>query len=86
MNDLGVRTVICTDISKDGMMQGTNHELYAELQSRFNMDIVASGGVSSTDDVRRLAKLNVYGAILGKAIYTGAIDLREALDIAKEEA
>jgi phosphoribosylformimino-5-aminoimidazole carboxamide ribotide isomerase len=86
MSDIGVRTIICTDISKDGMMQGTNHELYAELQGRFNMDIVASGGISSTDDVRRLAKLGVYGAILGKAIYTGAIDLCDALQIVKEEA
>lgn len=85
MENLGVQTVICTDISRDGAMQGTNRALYAELQSEFNMNIIASGGVSSLEDVDALAKLGVYGAILGKAIYTGAIDLKEALKVAKME-
>lgn len=79
--DLGVDTIICTDISKDGLLAGTNLELYAELSARFNMNITASGGVSTLEDVKRLAKMNMYGAILGKAIYTGNIDLTEALAV-----
>ena len=84
MQKIGVKTVICTDISKDGMMSGTNLELYAELGQRFDMNIIASGGVSSLEDVSALAKMNVYGAILGKALYTGAVDLKDALKAAKE--
>lgn len=83
MQDMGVKTLICTDISKDGAMQGTNHELYRELSEKFDMDITASGGVSSMDDVKRLAGLGIYGAIIGKAYYTGAISIREAVEISK---
>ena len=83
MQNLGVKTLICTDISKDGAMQGTNRELYKELSERFNIDITASGGVSSIDDVKGLRKLDLYGAIIGKAYYIGAIDLSEALEAAK---
>lgn len=82
LEDMGVKTLICTDISKDGAMQGTNHELYKELSERFSMQITASGGVSTIDDVNRLAELGIYGAIIGKAYYTGAIDLREAVKAA----
>lgn len=82
LEDMGVKTLICTDISKDGAMQGTNHELYKELSERFSMQITASGGVSAIDDVKRLAALGIYGAIIGKAYYTGAIDLREAVKAA----
>ena len=82
MQDMGVKTLICTDISKDGAMQGTNHELYKELSEKFSMQITASGGVSSMDDVKKLAKLGIYGAIIGKAYYTGAIDLADAIKIA----
>ena len=81
MVDLGVEYLICTDISKDGAMQGANHELYREMSERFAMQIVASGGVSSMEDVTRLRALNIYGAIIGKAYYTGAIDLREAIEV-----
>jgi len=81
MESLGVKTVICTDISKDGAMQGTNHELYCEMSRRFNLNITASGGVSSIDDVEKLNRLGIYGAIIGKAYYTGAIVLKEAVDI-----
>lgn len=81
MQDIGVKTIICTDISKDGAMKGTNHELYSELMKRFNMNITASGGVSTIDDVKRLTSAGLYGAIIGKAYYTGAIDLREAIKI-----
>lgn len=77
--DIGVRTVIVTDISKDGAMRGTNRALYGELTSKFAMDIVASGGVSTIDDVLALKAMGLYGAIIGKALYTGAIDLREAV-------
>lgn len=83
MQDIGVRTLICTDISKDGAMQGTNHGLYKELSEKFNMQITASGGVSSIDDVEKLRKLDLYGAIIGKAYYTGAIDLKKAIEVAK---
>lgn len=83
MQKLGVTTLICTDISKDGAMQGTNHDLYRELSEKFSMNITASGGVSSIDDVKRLANLNIYGAIIGKAYYTGAIKLTEAIEVAK---
>ena len=83
MQNLGVTTLICTDISKDGAMQGTNHELYKELSEKFRMQITASGGVSSIDDVKRLRTLDIYGAIIGKAYYTGAIDLKEAIEVAK---
>lgn len=83
MQNIGIRTVICTDISKDGAMKGTNHELYKELSEKLSMQIVASGGVSSIDDVKRLASLGIYGAIIGKAYYTGAIDLKEAVEVAE---
>ena len=86
MECLGVKTLICTDISKDGAMLGTNHELYRELSERFSMNIIASGGVSTLEDVRRLNKLGVYGAIIGKAYYTGAIAIKDAVAITKEEA
>ena len=83
MEKLGVKTMLCTDISKDGAMQGANHELYRELSRQFSMNIIASGGVSSMDDVQRLSKLGIHGAIVGKAYYTGAIDLAEAIEVAK---
>ena len=83
MQEIGVRTIICTDISKDGAMKGANHSLYEKLNEEFDMQIVASGGVSSIDDVKRLKDSRVYGAIIGKAYYTGAIDLFEAIKTAK---
>ena len=83
MESLGVKTVICTDISRDGAMRGTNRELYKELTEKFSMDIVASGGVSTLDDVKALREMDLYGAIVGKAIYTGDIDLSEAIEVAK---
>ena len=83
MQKIGVKTLICTDISRDGAMQGTNLELYRELSKRFSLDIVASGGVSSMEDVRRLRAMELYGAIIGKAYYTGAISLQEAIEVAR---
>lgn len=81
--ELGVKTLICTDISRDGAMQGANHELYRTLSENFSMQIIASGGVSSMDDVMRLKKMQIHGAIIGKAYYTGAICLRDAIEVAK---
>ena len=83
MEKLGVNTIICTDISKDGAMQGTNRKLYQELSAKFKIDLIASGGVSSLDDILALNEMDLHGAIIGKAYYTGAIDLREALEAIK---
>lgn len=83
MQALGVETVICTDISRDGAMKGTNLKLYKELSEKFSMNIVASGGVSSMEDIVALREMNLYGAIIGKAYYTGNIDLKKAIEVAK---
>lgn len=83
LQELGVELVICTDISKDGALQGTNRELYSKLNSSFSMSFTASGGVSSLEDVRALADMQLYGAILGKALYTNDIDLAKAIIEAK---
>ena len=83
LDQLGVKTVIVTDISRDGAMRGANRALYENLNARFSMDIIASGGVSSLEDIQGLRDAGLYGAILGKAYYTGAVDLREALFAAK---
>ena len=84
MQNLGVKTIICTDISKDGAMKGTNLELYKELSKKYSLDIVASGGVSSLEDVIALNEMDLYGAIIGKAYYTGAIDLQKAIEVTKK--
>ena len=83
MQNIGVKTVICTDVSKDGAMQGTNVGLYKEMSEKFNINIIASGGVSSIDDIKRLKNLEIYGTIIGKAYYTKAISLAEAIEVAK---
>ena len=83
MVDLGVKYLICTDISKDGAMQGTNRELYRQLSEKFAVNITASGGVSTLDDIRALRQMELYAAIIGKAYYNGAINLTEALVAAK---
>ena len=83
LEDMGLETLISTDISRDGAMRGANRALYKQLQERFSMKIVASGGVSSLDDVRALAALGLYGAIVGKALYTGDIGLKEAIEVVK---
>ena len=82
LQKIGVWTIICTDVSKDGAMQGTNRALYGELSKALNLDIIASGGVSTLEDIKALRALNLCGAIIGKAYYTGAIDLREAIGAA----
>ena len=83
MENLGIKTIICTDISKDGAMQGPNHDLYKQLSEQFGMQIIASGGVSAIDDIRRLAAMNIHGAIVGKAYYTGAVNLKQAIEVAR---
>ena len=82
MQEIGVSTVICTDISRDGAMMGTNRELYRALGKKYNMQIIASGGVSTLSDVEALADMELYGAIIGKAYYTGDIDLEKAIEVA----
>ena len=82
MQALGVKTVICTDISRDGAMKGTNRELYRELSAKYSIDLIASGGVSSLEDVEALAAMGLHGAIIGKAYYIGAIDLKTAIEVA----
>jgi phosphoribosylformimino-5-aminoimidazole carboxamide ribotide isomerase len=79
MENMGVATVICTDVSRDGVLMGTNMELYRELSDKYGVGIIASGGITTTDEVFELARMRVFGAILGKAIYNGNIDLREAI-------
>ncbi|MBR1485750.1 MAG: 1-(5-phosphoribosyl)-5-[Synergistaceae bacterium] len=82
MQEIGVKTIICTDISKDGAMKGTNFDLYKIFKEKLQINIIASGGVSSLDDVKELAKLKLYGAIIGRAYYTGAINIKEAIEAA----
>ena len=83
MREIGVKTLICTDISRDGAMRGTNRQLYKELSEKFDMNITASGGVSTRYDIKALRGRTHYGAIIGKAYYIGAFDLKEALEAAK---
>lgn len=83
MQALGVKTIICTDVSKDGAMKGTNRALYKRLRQKYTLDVIASGGVSSMEDILALKEADVYGAIIGKAYYIQAIDLRQAIEVAK---
>ncbi|MGN1389883.1 MAG: 1-(5-phosphoribosyl)-5-[(5-phosphoribosylamino)methylideneamino]imidazole-4-carboxamide isomerase [Bulleidia sp.] len=86
LEQIGISAVIVTDISKDGAMQGTNRSLYESLSSRKNLNVIASGGISSLEDLQALKQMNLYGAILGRAMYTGAVNLKEALALGKEDA
>lgn len=81
MQSLGVKTIVYTDISRDGMLQGPNITAMKEMVKHLKIDVIASGGVSSIDDLRALKKTGVEGAIVGKALYTGNLDLKEALHI-----
>jgi phosphoribosylformimino-5-aminoimidazole carboxamide ribotide isomerase len=85
MQDAGVATIICTDISRDGAMRGANLELYRQLHATYDVDIIASGGVSNLEDIRALRDAGIHGAIIGTAYYTGAIQLPEALRLAGRE-
>ena len=79
----GVQTLICTDVSKDGLLGGTNMELYRTLRERLSIRLIASGGISSLDEIRALSGLGLDGAIVGSALYTGHIDLAEAVEAAQ---
>ncbi|MCL2152388.1 MAG: 1-(5-phosphoribosyl)-5-[(5-phosphoribosylamino)methylideneamino]imidazole-4-carboxamide isomerase [Oscillospiraceae bacterium] len=84
--ELGVRTLICTDISKDGMLGGTNMELYATLREKLPINIIASGGITTLDEIASLSERGIDGAILGRSIYTGSIKLPEAIMAARKGA
>ena len=83
MEQIGVKTLICTDISRDGAMRGTNREMYRQLSETLGLQITASGGVSTMEDIESLRQMNLYGAIIGKAYYTGDIDLKKAIEVCK---
>lgn len=83
LRDNGVETVIYTDISKDGKLSGTNVDVYRELRNIDNLNVIASGGVSSMEDIKALYEFDCYGAIIGKAIYENRIDLKEVLSYCK---
>jgi phosphoribosylformimino-5-aminoimidazole carboxamide ribotide isomerase len=83
LNAFNVRTIIATDISRDGVMRGTNFTLYEELKRITNADIIASGGIHHIDELKKIHALNLYGAIIGKAYYTGAVQLSEAVKYEK---
>ena len=81
LSGIGVDTVICTDVSRDGAMKGTNTALYAEIAAKYKIGLIASGGVSGMDDLQNLSRIGIDGAIIGKAYYTGAIDLKKAIEV-----
>lgn len=83
LEGIGVNTIICTDISKDGAMRGTNLELYRALSVEFKLNIIASGGISTLNDLKKLREMNIFGAIIGKAYYSGAISIKEAIEVSK---
>ncbi len=86
MEDMGVRYVIFTDISKDGTLSGPNYEQLAELSNAVSMNIIASGGIRDIENIRKLTEMKLYGAICGKSIYSGSLDLSEAIKVAEGEA
>lgn len=81
LEEIGVKTIVYTDISKDGMMTGPNFDIYEKLSKETNLDIIASGGVTTIDDVTKLNSMNLYGAIIGKALYENKIELKEVLSL-----
>ncbi|MEQ8154276.1 MAG: 1-(5-phosphoribosyl)-5-[(5-phosphoribosylamino)methylideneamino]imidazole-4-carboxamide isomerase [Clostridiaceae bacterium] len=83
MADLGVDNIIVTDISRDGTLQGVNIDMLRTLKEKVNIKITASGGVKNIEDIKKLKELGVYGAITGKAIYSGELSLKDALDLVK---
>ncbi|WP_099189005.1 1-(5-phosphoribosyl)-5-[(5-phosphoribosylamino)methylideneamino]imidazole-4-carboxamide isomerase [Tepidibacter mesophilus] len=85
LEEIGVKTIVYTDISKDGMLEGPNFEIYKLLSEQTSLEIIASGGISSIDDIKKLKNMNIYGAITGKALYDNKIELKEALECSQEE-
>ena len=84
LSDLGVKTIIYTDISKDGMLAGTNIDIYLKLSKLVKSNIIASGGITFLDEIKELNKNNIYGAIVGKAIYSGKLELKDVLSVSEE--
>lgn len=81
LEEIGVKTIVYTDISKDGMMIGPNFHIYEKLSKETSLDIIASGGVTTLEDVKKLKLMNLYGAIIGKSLYENKIELKEALSL-----
>lgn len=81
LEEIGVQTIVYTDIAKDGMMEGPNFDIYRELMEKNSIDIIASGGVSTLEDVAKLSEMDMYGAIIGKALYIENIKLEDALEV-----
>lgn len=86
MQAIGVKNIIFTDISKDGTLAGPNLEMLAALKNAVNMDITASGGVKDLDDIRALMNMNLYGAIAGRSLYDGTLDLDEAVKLTSQSS
>lgn len=84
LEEIGVKTIVYTDIAKDGMMEGPNFDMYDQVLKENNIDVIASGGVSTIEDVKRLSDMKMYGAIIGKSLYIEKIDLKEALEVSKD--
>ncbi|MFZ5989872.1 MAG: 1-(5-phosphoribosyl)-5-[(5-phosphoribosylamino)methylideneamino]imidazole-4-carboxamide isomerase [Bacillota bacterium] len=83
MEELGTKTIIYTDISRDGMLLGPNLKAMEEMVKAVDIEVIASGGVSNLDDIKNLKEVGVAGVIVGKALYTGDLDLKKAIEIAK---
>lgn len=83
LQSIGIKTIVYTDISKDGMLQGPNFDIYEVLMEKTNLDIIASGGISFIEDVMQLNKMNMYGAIIGKAFYDNLLAFREVIECLK---
>lgn len=79
LESYGLRRIVYTDIEKDGMLEGPNFNIYQELKSESNVEIIASGGITTVEDLKKLKEIDVYGAIIGKALYNGNLSLQEAL-------
>lgn len=84
MQNIGVKNIIFTDISKDGTLEGPNFEMIEDLQNEIDIDITASGGIRDIENIKKLKEMNIYGVITGKAIYSGTLSLEEAIDISKK--
>lgn len=82
---IGVKTIVYTDISKDGMLQGPNFEIYEELSKKTSLNIIASGGITSIDDIKKLNEMDLYGAIIGKALYNENLKLKDVIECLPEE-
>ena len=83
MEQCGVKTIIYTDISKDGTLTGPNLKQLEEINNAVSCNIIASGGVTNTEDIKALKSLGLYGAVCGKSIYSGSLDLKQALEVAE---